>query len=235
MTGRTRQALARRLLAILIVPEPCWNRPETVYTAHVAADTDRYTRLVTEIEREFPGFRMVRKDASYLQRAIHHALVLLTLGGMRRYLHGYQTTMGKTVYVTPDWDERDASERYITLRHERVHLRQFRRYTLLGMSVLYLLLPLPMGLAWFRARLEWEAYEETMRAAVEVYGLAHVCEPGFRERIIEQFVGPSYGWMWPFKRHVHAWYDGALGRLGQVAADMSPGRAGSDDMEEQRP
>ena len=70
--------------------------------------------------------------------------------------------------------------------HERVHLRQFARHGRLLMSILYVLLPLPMGLAYCRARFEREAYEETIRAAFEVYGLAHVEDPSFRSHIVSQ-------------------------------------------------
>ena len=80
---------------------------------------------------------------------------------MRSYLDSFQTTIGKTVYVTADWDDWDPDRRYVTLRHEAVHLRQFRKFTLPGMAVLYVLLPLPMGLAWFRAYFEKEAYAES--------------------------------------------------------------------------
>ena len=69
-----------------------------------------------------------------------------------------RTTIGRTLYVTADWDQRDPSERYCTLRHEAVHLQQFRRWTLPGMAIFYLLLPLPVGLAYFRARFETVSY-----------------------------------------------------------------------------
>jgi hypothetical protein len=158
----------------------------------------------------------VSKPRSPLQRGIHRALVAITAGAMRSYLDGYQTTIGQTVYVTADWEQRSATERYLTLRHERVHLRQFRRLTLPGMAFVYLALPLPLGLSWCRARLEWEAYAESMAAAAEVLGLAHVRAPAFRERVIGQFTGPAYGWMWPFRRRVDRWYDAELARLSRV-------------------
>jgi hypothetical protein len=179
----------------------------------VAVTPDRLDQLLADIKAEFPRFRLVRKDESALQRAIHYALVGLTLGGMRRYLTGYQTTIGSTVYVTPDWGEITRDERWITMRHERVHLRQFRRYSRPGMALLYLLVPVPMGLAWFRARFERAAYEETIRAAVEVHGLDHVRGAGFRDHIVSQFIGPAYGWMWPFRTGLERWYDSVLADL----------------------
>jgi hypothetical protein len=136
---------------------------------------------------------------------------------MRSYLDSFQTTIGATVYVTADWDELDPDERYVTLRHEAVHLRQFRRWTLPVMAVLYLLVPLPMGLAYFRARFEKEAYAESIRAAAEVWGPAHPRRAAFRAHVIAQFLGPTYGWMWPFRGHLERWYDEILATLDGTA------------------
>jgi len=170
----------------------------------------RYDRLVEALRAEVPGFRIVRKDRSTLHRAIHYALIGLTFGRMRTYLDSFQTTIGRTVYVTADWDSIDADQRYVTLRHEAVHLRQFRKFTLPGMAVLYVLLPLPMGLAWFRAYFEKEAYAESIRAAAEVWGPAYPRRAAYREYVIGQFLGPSYGWMWPFRGQLERWYDDVL-------------------------
>ena len=174
---------------------------------------DRYRALLDEIRDEFPDFRVVRKDRSALQRLIHRLLCAVTFGAQRGYLGSYQTTIGRTVYVTPDWDQRPAAERYATMRHERVHLRQFRRYGRVGMALLYLLVPLPLGLAWFRARFEWEGYAETIRATAEIHGRAHVEDPGFRARIVAQFTSGAYGWMWPFRRMLERWYDDVVRSL----------------------
>lgn len=172
----------------------------------------RYRALVAELERDY-GLRIVRKPDSRLHRAIDRALRVITFGGMTRYLDGYQTTIGRTLYVTADWDERDPCERYVTLRHEAIHLQQFRRWTLPGMAVAYLLFPLPLGVAYFRARFEMAAYEESIRAAAEVFGPAYPRRASYRAYVIEQFMGPSYGWMWPFRRALERWYDGVLASL----------------------
>ena len=175
---------------------------------------NRYDALVEGLRAEIPGFRIVRKDRSTLHRMIHVALIGLTLGRMRSYLDSFQTTIRKTVYVTADWDDWSADRRYVTLRHEAVHLRQFRRYTLPGMALLYVLLPLPMGLAWFRAYFEKEAYAESIRAAAEVWGRDYPHRPEYRAHVIDQFMGPSYGWMWPFRRSLERWYDHVLATSG---------------------
>ena len=157
--------------------------------------------------------RIVKKCDSLLHRVIHYALIGVTFGGMRSYLDSYQTTIGRTIYVTGDWDERDPLERYCTLRHEAVHLRQFRKFSLPGMALMYLFLPLPLGVAYFRSRFEMEAYAESIRAAADVYGPDHPRRESYREHVVRQFTGPSYGWMWPFKKAVERWYDGVLASL----------------------
>jgi hypothetical protein len=173
----------------------------------------RYEDYLAELRREIPGFTIVRKDTSRFQRAIDRALRIVTFGQMTTYLDSFQTTIGKTVYVTPDWDERDADDRYVTMRHEAVHLRQFRRWTLPGMALFYILLPVPMGLAYFRMRFEREAYAETIRAAAEVWGREYAAGAELRERVIAAFTGPAYGWMWPFRSALNRWYDQTLQEL----------------------
>jgi hypothetical protein len=74
-----------------------------------------------------------------------------------------------------------------------------------SMALAYLLLPLPMGLAWCRMRLEREAYEETVRVHHALGGRA--ATDRLRDHILRQFTGPSYGWMWPFPRTMARWYD----------------------------
>lgn len=172
-----------------------------------------YEKLIVDLQREFPRFRLVKKHESPVHRAIHYFLVAITCGGMRKYLDGYQTTIGSTVYVTRDWDARPVELRYVTLRHEAVHLRQFRKYTLPGMALLYVFLPLPLGLAWFRAYFEKQAYEETIRVAAAVYGPDYPRRTEYRRYILAQFMGPSYGWMWPFRAGLERWYDRVLATL----------------------
>lgn len=169
--------------------------------------------LLSDIVREFPRFRVVYKRRSKFSRLIHGCLLVVTFGGQRQFLTGYYTVIGDTLYVPDSWDQLNPIDRAILLRHERVHLRQRRRYGSIGMALLYLLPILPLGLAYGRARLEWEAYRETLRATAELAGLNCARDPALRERIVQRFLGPDYGWMWPFRRTVEAWYDAALDEL----------------------
>ena len=180
---------------------------------------NRYDALLDTLRAEFPRLRIVRKDCSPLHKVIHYALYILTLGRMTSYLDCYQTTIGSTIYVTADWDHRDPDDRYVTLRHEAVHLRQFRTFSLPGMALLYVLLPLPIGLAWFRAVFEKEAYAESIRAAAEVWGIDHPCRTEYRRHVIKQFTSASYCWMWPFRAGLERWYDQVLASLPRLGHD----------------
>lgn len=174
---------------------------------------DLSKQFLAELEREFPKFRVVEKDADLLSQCIDIALKIVTLGQQRSYLDGYYTVLGYTLYVPPAWARTSPVDRVITLRHERVHLRQRRRYGFPLMAFLYLVPFFPLGLAYGRARLEWEAYEETLVATAELLGLEAARSPGLRARILGRFVGPDYGWMWPFPKQVGRWYDAAMVRL----------------------
>jgi hypothetical protein len=175
---------------------------------------------------EFPHFRIVYKSESPWSKVIDVLLKIVTVGGQRAYLTHYFTVMGSTLYVPPTWDRMPDLDRVILLRHERVHLRQRRRLTFLGMAVIYLIPILPLGLAYGRARLEWEAYTETLRATAELKGMAAATDPQLRREIVQRFCGPDYGWMWPFSGAVNRWYDAALTQItGEIADRQTPASA----------
>jgi hypothetical protein len=172
------------------------------------APTPLATGLLLEIRAEFPSFEILPKRDSALQRAIHHLLTVLTLGGQRVYLTRYHTVMFGKLWVPDSWERMADADRYILLRHERVHLRQRARMGDLVMAFVYLVPFFPLGLAWGRARIEWEAYVETIRATAELFG--RPAAERLRPEIVRRFTSGDYGWMWPFPRMVNAWFDRAL-------------------------
>lgn len=170
-------------------------------------------RFLSDLKAEFPSFCIKPKRGDALSRAIDLALRVVTLGGQRYYLTRYHTVIGDTLYVPETWEELSDLERVILLRHERVHLRQRRRYGGPLMTFLYLVPFLPLGLAYGRARIEWEAYTETLRATAELRGPAALKDAQLREHIVRRFIGPDYGWMWPFRSVVEGWYDRVVTEL----------------------
>ncbi len=178
--------------------------------------------ILRELRDEFPNFCLLYKATSPFQRLLGLLLLVVTLGGQRRYVFSYHTVIGDRLYLAAHWDEMSDLARVILLRHERVHLRQRRRYGTLWMAILYLLVPLPLGLAWYRAQIEWEAYRETLRATYELRGTDALLSPDLRRWLIGRFTGPDYGWMWPFPQTLERWYDAALEELLNPVSDAKP-------------
>jgi len=174
-----------------------------------------YEDTLSDIRAEFPAFKLVWKEDSLLMKFIAGFLFLITFGRQRTFQTAYITTIGCSVYVPEGWRLTRDISRIITLRHERVHMRQRRKYSMLLFSFLYLLFPLPGGLAYFRAKFEMEAFEETIKATVELYpnGAQLVLRPDARTQMIENFTGPGYFWMWPFRAHMERWYDAAVAKV----------------------
>lgn len=182
-------------------------------SARTSASVDgaRTAPFVRDMKDEFPTFDIRYKRTSGLQRAIHVALVLVTFGAMRTYLTRYHTVLFGVLWVPDAWDDMPDDARYILLRHERVHLRQRARMGDVLMAVYYLFVFLPLFLAWGRARIEWEAYEETIRATFEVHGLA--AAKSLEPEITRRFTSADYGWMWPFPAQIHDWFQTTLRSL----------------------
>ena len=170
----------------------------------------RSDAFIDEIKAEFPRFRIVHKHERRLQRAIDVALKVITFGTQHEYMTRYHTVLGSTLYVPSAWGTESDEARYVLLRHERVHLRQRRRYGFVVMAFLYLVPILPLGLALGRARMEWEAYVETLRATAEVKGLAAAHDPALHDELVRRFTSGAYGWMWPFPRVIRRWIAEAL-------------------------
>jgi hypothetical protein len=185
--------------------------------------TSRHERLLEEIRGEFPEFEIRPKRGSDLQRAISVALAAITLGGQRHYLTRYHTVLFGKLYVPDTWAGMHDDARYVLLRHERVHLRQRRRMGDLAMAFVYLVPFFPLFLAWGRARIEWEAYAETIRATAEVHGLD--AARALREEIVARYVGPDYGWMWPFPGVIRRWFGEVLE---EVSRDLERQRVSVD-------
>ena len=175
-----------------------------------------HERLLADIRGEFPQFEVLPKRESGLQRAIGRLLAVVTLGGQRHYMTRYHTVLFGKLYVPDAWDAMDDRARYVLLRHERVHLRQRRRMGDVVMAVVYLVPIFPLGLAWGRARIEWEAYVETIVATAEVYGIDAARR--LEDEIVRRYTGPDYGWMWPFPSTIRRWFRGVIAGLGPTSS-----------------
>ena len=151
------------------------------------------------------GVGLHDKTTTWHQRVLGFLLLVLSLGRARGYMEHVVTTVGRRIYVPRSWGSWPREQRVEILRHELVHVAQFERWGVLPFLVAYLLLPLPVGLAWCRMRLEREAYEESIRCAFSRGGRG--ATDAMREQIVGHFLGAGYLWMWPFRDDVERWYD----------------------------
>ena len=173
-------------------------------------------QLMREIRKEFPQFRIVEKRRSVLMHGINAILLVLTLGQLRTFMSQFTTTLGSAVYVPSSWDAISDESRCVILRHERVHLEQARRYGKLAFSLRYLFCwP---AIKTERARFEREAYEESLRAMAEYFGVSHIERSSTRQWLVDTFTGPAYFWMWPEPIAVMAWYEVTVARIARETA-----------------
>lgn len=162
-----------------------------------------YAELCTQLAAE--GIIVLDKADSPFCRLLDRALRVLTFGKQDRFMSQYVTTLGKRIYTPKNWLRYKPGDRYLILRHEAVHVRQFRRLTWPGMTLVYLLLPLPMGLAGGRAWLEWQGYRESIIATWQLRGPEAARDKSFTEDIVARFTSADYAWMWLPGGQVRRW------------------------------
>lgn len=147
-----------------------------------------------------------------MMKVIDILLKILTFGAQNQFMISYTTTVGSTIYVGESWALRPEASRIIILRHEVVHLRQAKKYTLPLFWILYLFVFFPAGLAYFRWIFEKAAYTETLKAIADVNGRAALSRID-KEGIVKQFTGAAYLWPWPFRKTVEQWYDSTVAEI----------------------
>jgi hypothetical protein len=172
----------------------------------------QYEQLVADVKKEFPDFKIVYKNESNFMKTIDTLLRIISFGKMKSFMTSFITTIGNVVYVPQGWDSKSPPTKAITLRHERVHMRQSARIGRIAFSLLYLLAPVPAFLAYYRTKFEKEAYEESLVALKEYYGDRFFTQE-LKEQIISHFTSAEYIWMWPWRRSLERWYDAAVDRI----------------------
>ena len=157
--------------------------------------------LQADIKAEFSNFSIAVKQDSALMKFI---AVFLPASFMTDFV----TTIHDTSYVPRDWASWGVAGQCVVLRHERIHMRQAKKWTFPLFAFLYLCVFLPIGLAYARAKFEMEAYTETL-AAQKDYGEDYACAKN-RAWLLSMFTGPAYGYMWPFTSALNTWIDSTI-------------------------
>ena len=165
--------------------------------------TDELVRYQTIARRIEPAAKLVTKD-SWFWRALAYVVHGVTFGGTTRkeFLEDYSTTIGPLIAIPGS----NASVREGLLVHEANHAADMRKASFglhpwAGLplyGIAYLLVFLPLGLAWARYRLELRADTAEWR-----YELARgqISVEALRERAAyrgESLRGGAYGYAWPW-------------------------------------
>jgi hypothetical protein len=171
----------------------------------------KYENLIAEVKEEFPDFEIKNKSESSLMDAIDIFLKIITFNQMNSFMKNFTTTLGNKIYVPSEWNKYSLIDKSAIIRHERVHMRQARKYTRPLFSFLYVAV-LPLGFAYFRKKFEQEAYEESLKAYYEYYG-DRVFTQNFKNQIIGNFTSAQYFWIWLIKSDIEKWYDESVTKI----------------------
>ena len=153
------------------------------------------------------GCRIVKKANVWWWRVLATLYRVITFGKSQSLLTGYTTTIGKTFYVPDDYDSWNPIDKLETVTHELVHIEQARRLTPVVFFLLYTFAYFPVVAAWWRYRLEREAYVIGFKKTLEY---APQARQQLIDKAVDQMTGPGYFWAWPFKRSVRAFFEAQL-------------------------
>jgi hypothetical protein len=164
--------------------------------------------LETYVDTEFPDVKILfKEDNDWHKASVHCFFVWLFVSVVGIFWKKFKTdfntrysnALAGKILIFPDRSYADWSDPsvYTVVRHELVHLRDQRKYPVwFGLS--YVLL-LPTVLT-FRAYWELRAFKATMLAQFEISGTIPERTITF---ILNQFTGPMYFWMWPFRENMN--------------------------------
>ena len=158
-----------------------------------------------------PSVKIVtKKEYRKLWKILDRLVRICTLGKNKTFLTAFTTTMGDIIAFPETWELDKVNDNdIITLKHELKHVAQYKKlgfgsvwFGFVLFTLLYLLIPFPIGLAWFRYKFERDAYA-TAWDTVREYRLNGKPNLDF---YVECLTGSSYGWAWPFKKSVRTWF-----------------------------
>lgn len=180
--------------------------------------------LWSRIVKEIPEAKMKHHHESAFLRFLFKALGWITKKITSRktapnWSH-YVVTIGKTIYVPKSFFRMPDHIRYSVLRHELVHMRQFRRWPfpcldIWGLRTINFVLVAFCYLLVFpafwtlRAKFEREAYLQNFLVLYEMK--KPLCVNDF-DWMISTFAGPTYFWMWR-KKAAKAWIKDSINKV----------------------
>lgn len=124
---------------------------------------------------------------------------LLSIIGNKKFMDGFWTTVGETIYYPSSVKNPLDSQHASILEHEAVHVVQYRKNKAF-FTVAYIFLPIPCFFAYWRWKYEREAY---------MVQLKRNSSPEAIEWVVNT-LWSNYAWTWP-KSWMREWFEKELG------------------------
>lgn len=186
----------------------------------------RMDMLCKNLKKEFPKLKMTLKRDVWWHWVRYVGILIFTFGTNRKYFTNYTTTSKNRIDLSDQHHAKIQSGKaheldrvWTTLRHERVHLRQFAKYGTILMALVYLHPPF-VFFAYGRGLTEKPGYLESLRGMYELNPAFARGEIKMRDGdayidwLVGQFTNSSYGWaMYFHKKRVRGWFDNELAIL----------------------
>jgi hypothetical protein len=164
---------------------------------------ERYNTHFKEMKAKYSKLKLVAKeDSKFMQLLFKWTLMKIWCP---LFLTNFTTTINYTIYMPKKYI--GTRQGYSINTHEEVHLAQFHKWWYL-FSATYLLL-LPMGIT-MRAYWEWQAWKVTLATHMQLYGEV---SPQLQNSIVQHFAGPTYLYMFPFKKYMRKLVTREVSRL----------------------
>ena len=145
-----------------------------------------FEQYIEQLKAEFSKFELVEKENSKLMKFLNFFARLW----MPTFLTTVTTVLGYTVYMPKAQIGTDSG--YVILRHEAVHMRDFKKWWYLQ-TITYFIPPAGPSM---KAIWEFRGYMETLRVWHE---LGWSIDDEHIDWLVSQFTTSAYLWMWPFK------------------------------------
>jgi len=159
------------------------------------------------------------KASKWYWKVLAFLLTCISFGKIK-FMDTSVTTLANRIGTPSTWDPNDVDTSYEVLLHESTHVAQYKKYGfgnvwvgVLVVGFAYLLLPFPIGIAYCRAMIEWAAYQQSIRAIIQLHGADAARASNIKSFYVSQFTSVAYLWMWPFPGQVGKWYDDAVTRI----------------------
>lgn len=165
---------------------------------------NRFEQLWIKVLKEIPGAKIVKHSDSWIWSALFW--LLKNILRVSTNFDSYTTTIANRIYVPNAWDTWSDTQKYITIRHEMQHLRQFRNwpFKFLGHDYIWWINCLIMGFCYIavlpvfytlRAKFEIAGYTQTVLVEKELGFLDSNRAADLVTWLIAQFSSGAYFYM----------------------------------------